>query len=229
MSESPPAPDALKQLAPEQLVICHECDLLMAKMHLADGEKAQCPRCGFELYHHQANMLTRSLALVLAALLLFVPANFMPIMSLGLLGQHNNETVWSAVLALYQSEMALVALIVFLSSMLIPLLKLLCQGWVLLTLQLKLPAGFALWLYRIYHQMREWGMLEVYMFGVLVSIVKMVDLGDLSMGVGLVCFIGLLVCQIWLEATMSEHQVWEMLDELRTEQQVDEVMDEACD
>ena len=72
----------VSQLPLEDLVACHECDLLMRKPALALGEKAQCPRCGYELYAHRHNVVERSLALVLAALLLYIPANFLPIMQL---------------------------------------------------------------------------------------------------------------------------------------------------
>lgn len=63
-------------------------------------------------------------------------------------------------------------------------------------------------LYRIYHHLRDWGMLEVYLMGVLVAIVKLVDLAELSLGLGLACFISLLLVQVWLEVVMSPHQVW---------------------
>jgi paraquat-inducible protein A len=59
--------------------------------------------------------------------------------------------------------------------------------------------------------LREWGMLEVYLMGILVAIVKLIDMADLSLGVGLVCFVALLLVQIWLEVTMSPHQIWEAL------------------
>jgi paraquat-inducible protein A len=54
-------------------------------------------------------------------------------------------------------------------------------------------------------------MLEVYLMGILVAIVKLIDMAELHIGVGLACFIGLLLSQIWLEVTMSRHQVWESL------------------
>ncbi|HFS0768431.1 TPA: paraquat-inducible protein A, partial [Pseudomonas aeruginosa] len=66
-------------------------------------------------------------------------------------------------------------------------------------------------LYRGYHHLREWGMLEVYLMGILVSIVKLIDMADLSLGIGLACFVALLFTQVWLEVTMSPHQVWEAL------------------
>ncbi|MOA09323.1 Paraquat-inducible protein A [compost metagenome] len=56
-------------------------------------------------------------------------------------------------------------------------------------------------------------MLEVYLMGILVSIVKLVDMADLTLGIGLFCFIGLLLSQIWLEVTMSPHQIWEALED----------------
>jgi paraquat-inducible protein A len=68
--------------------------------------------------------------------------------------------------------------------------------------------SYGLLVYRIYHHLREWGMLEVYLMGILVAIVKLADMADLSLGVGLVCFVALLLVQVWLEVTMSPHQIW---------------------
>ncbi len=160
------------------------------------------------LYAHRHNVVNRSLALVLTALLLFVPANFLPIMQLHLLGQTSDDTVWSGVLGLYNSQMRGVAVVVFLCSMAIPLLKLLCQLAVLLSIRLDIGRSYGLLIYRVYHHLREWGMLEVYFMGVLVAMVKLLDLAQLNIGIGLVCFISLLLVQVWLEVVMSPHQIW---------------------
>lgn len=210
MSDSPPEP-SLSSLPVEQLVACHECDLLMRKPVLQDGESAECPRCGYELFSHRHHVVRRSLALVLTALLLYVPANFLPIMQLNLLGQTSQDTVWSGVIGLYESGMQGIAVVVFLCSMAVPLLKLLCQLLVLLSIRTDFGRSYGLWLYRIYHHMREWGMLEVYLMGILVAMVKLMDLADLSLGLGLFCFIALLLVQVWLEVTMSPHQIWQAL------------------
>ena len=210
MSDSPSEP-SLSSLPIEQLVACHECDLLMRKPVLQDGESAECPRCGYELFSHRHRVVRRSLALVLTALLLYVPANFRPIMQLNLLGQTSQDTVWSGVIGLYESGMQGIAVVVFLCSMAVPLLKLLCQLLVLLSIRMDFGRSYGLLLYRIYHHMREWGMLEVYLMGILVAMVKLMDLADLSLGLGLFCFIALLLVQVWLEVTMSPHQIWEAL------------------
>jgi paraquat-inducible protein A len=180
----------------------------MRKPALANGEKALCPRCGYELYTHRHNVVQRSLALVIAALLLYIPANFLPIMKLNLLGQSSHDTVWSGVVALFDTGMQSVSVIVFLCSMAIPLLKLLCQLFVLLSIRFDLGRSYGLLLYRIYHHLRDWGMLEVYLMGVLVAIVKLADMAAITVGVGLVCFISLLIVQVWLEVVMAPHQIW---------------------
>ncbi|MDP3979443.1 MAG: paraquat-inducible protein A [Pseudomonas sp.] len=204
-------PHDLSALSLDELVACHECDLLMRRPQLADGERAECPRCGYELYSLRHQVVRRSLALVLAALLLYVPANFLPIMQLNLLSQTTEDTVWSGVVGLYESDMQGVAVVVFLCSMAVPLLKLLCQLLVLLSIAWNIGRGYGLLFYRIYHHLRDWGMLEVYLMGILVAIVKLADIADLSLGIGLLCFVGLLLVQVWLEVTMSPHQIWRAL------------------
>lgn len=78
---------SLAEIPLTELVACHECDLLMRKPAISDGESVECPRCGYELYNHRHQVVRRSLALVVAALLLYIPANFLPIMHLTLLGK----------------------------------------------------------------------------------------------------------------------------------------------
>lgn len=207
----PVASTSLSELPLDKLIACHECDLLMRKPSLDHGERAECPRCGYELYTHRHQVVRRSLALVIAALLFYVPANFLPIMQLSLLGQTTQDTVWSGVLGLYDSGMQGIAVVVFLASMAVPLLKLLCQFFVLLSIRLDIGRSYGLLLYRIYHHLREWGMLEVYLMGTLVALVKLIDIADISLGLGLGCFVALLLLQVWLEVTMSPHQIWEAL------------------
>ncbi|MBA1191102.1 paraquat-inducible protein A [Pseudomonas entomophila] len=207
----PATSESLAQRPLQGLVACHECDLLMEKPVLSPGEKAHCPRCGYELYAHRPNVVNRSLALVITALLLYIPANFLPIMKLHVLGQSSADTVWNGVLGLYGADMVGISIVVFLCSMAIPLAKLLCQLAVLLSIRLNVARGHGLLFYRLYHHLRDWGMLEVYFMGVLVAVVKLVDMAEVTVGFGLFCFIGLLLVQVWLEVVMSPHQIWTAL------------------
>lgn len=210
MRETGEIPD-LAHLSLAELAACHECDLLMRRPRLKAGERALCPRCGYLLFVNRHDVVGRSLALVLAALLFYVPANFLPIMQLNLLGQSTHDTVWTGVLALHRTGMTAVAMLVFMCSMAIPLLKLLCQLFVLLSIRWQRGRGYGLFLFRTYQHMREWGMLEVYMMGILVSIVKIAGMADLQLGFGLACFVGLLLVQVLLEVCMAPQQIWEAL------------------
>ncbi len=185
----------------------------MARPTLAHGQVAECARCGYELLRLRHRFVGPGLALVLAALLLYFPANFLPIMQLNLLGRVTDDTVWTGVLSLYRSDMQGIAFVVLLCSMVVPLLKLLCQFVVLLCIATRRAESLGMLLYRTYHHLREWGMLEVYLLGILVSIIKLRDMAELSLGIGLACFAGLLVVQVWLELVMSPQQVWEALAE----------------
>ncbi|EKM97482.1 paraquat-inducible protein A [Stutzerimonas degradans] len=185
----------------------------MARPTLAHGQVAECARCGYELLRLRHRFVGPGLALVSAALLLYFPANFLPIMQLNLLGRVTDDTVWTGVLSLYRSDMQGIAFVVLLCSMIVPLLKLLCQFVVLLCIATRRAKSLGMLLYRTYHHLREWGMLEVYLLGILVSIIKLRDMAELSLGIGLACFAGLLVVQVWLELVMSPQQVWEALAE----------------
>jgi paraquat-inducible protein A len=134
-------------------------------------------------------------------------------MQLHLLGQTTHATLWSAVQSLFHSGLRAVAVLVFLCSMVVPLLKLLCQLLVLLSIRWRFARRWGRLLYRSYHHLRDWGMLEVYLMGILVSIVKLSDMADLSLGIGLFCFVALLLAQVWLEVTMSPQQIWAALEE----------------
>lgn len=212
MSESAEFPE-LTELPIAQLMACPDCDLLMRKPEVQMGERVLCPCCGRELYTLRPKIIHRSLALVITALLLYVPANFLPIMYLHLMGRVGTETLWSGVLSLYEGGMPGLAIIVFICSMAVPLFKLLCQLAVLLCIFFGRWRNFGLYLYRTYHHLKEWGMLEVYLLGILVSIIKLSDMAELELGTGLLCFVGLLLVQIWLEVIMSPQQIWQVLSE----------------
>ncbi|MEN8259255.1 MAG: paraquat-inducible protein A, partial [Pseudomonadota bacterium] len=162
----------------EVLIACGECDLLLKALPAEAGSKVRCPRCGHVLAHPQKNSLETCLALSLAGLLLFVPANFLPILTLSVLGKTQTETMVSGVSALYRGGLWWVALLVALCSVVVPLGKLLLMFYVSACLKLgRFPDNLGR-SFRCYHQLDTWGMLEVYMLGILVAVVKLKDMAD---------------------------------------------------
>lgn len=194
-----------------QLIVCPECDLLMPAIHLTKDQRIDCPRCGAELKVYRNNMIPRALALVLTALILFIPANFLSILFLNLLGQKREASVWDSVRGLYDSGMHAISFIVLLCGFAIPLCKLFCQLYVLLAIYFNKGLSLAIVFFKGYQQLKEWGMLEIYLFGILVSIVKLHGMAELHLGMGLACFMMLLFVQVWLELVMSPSQIWSLL------------------
>jgi len=169
----------------ENMIACHECDLLLARPEVPPGGVAQCPRCGSTLFAQSVNSIERSLALAIAGLILFLPANIYPLLTLEVVGIHQNQTVFSSAMSLYDDGLWMVALLILLFVILVPLVKLLLLLYVSASLHGRtLWRGTALAL-RSYQHLDEWGMLEVYLLGIAVAVVKLVDIASIETGIGL--------------------------------------------
>jgi paraquat-inducible protein A len=206
---------SLSSSAHSHLTACHECDLLVEIPHQKEGSRLRCPRCGYVIADTPQDALNKTIAAALAALLLFFPANFLPIMAIkiGSLGQ--NTTVLEGAVLMWQEEYFWVAFMVVLTAFLVPLAELTLLLTICLLTKLRRGMSYVVKLLKIYQKIRSWGMLEVYMFGILVSIVKLVDLADLQINGGLYCFAGLLFCATYAAASFDPHEVWEIVDECK--------------
>ena len=195
---------------------CHDCDLLFEVENLPKDCEARCSRCGAFLYRNRPNSITHSLALVLAGLILFIPANVYPIMSLQVLGQSKGSTLFAGVVELYTGGLEVVGILILLTSIVVPLLKLLILLYVLLPLQVGVCLPGMIHMFRIFQKLDTWGMLEVYMLGILVSIIKLADLAAVIMGVGLYAFVALLLVTVCLSSALDGRAVWKRLEAMNT-------------
>lgn len=194
------------------ITACHECDLLLVDSVTLLNRVASCPRCAAVLHVSKVNSLERSLALSLTGLLLFVPANLLPILTLELLGQSNSTTMLSGVYKLTLGGYWWMSILVFFCSILAPLLKLLMLFYVSLGCLCEWPKAGLIRALKVYQRLNEWGMFDVYMLGILVSFIKMQDLGALIPGYGLFCFVALLVTATAVSVVFDIDLVWQRLD-----------------
>lgn len=195
-------------MARDALTQCLECDLLQRNPVLPTGAAAHCARCGALLHRHQPHSLERTLALTLAGLILFLIANTFPFLSLELRSQTQETTLITGVLALYREGMGGLAAVVFFTSILSPGLQLGLLLLILLPLRLgRLPPGFA----RLFRQVRAlapWGMMDVFMLGILVSTVKLAAMAALVPGPGLYAFGLLIFVLAAAQASLDPDIVW---------------------
>ncbi|WP_199175577.1 paraquat-inducible protein A [Telmatospirillum siberiense] len=169
------------------LVACPECDALHRRRALRRGAKARCVRCGAVLYRHPHLHPDQLLPLVVCALLTYVIANVFPIVDLQIQGQTNSATLYGSILALWREGRELVAVLVFATTLLFPLVDLLAMLVLLLTFRRGRPAT----LWRFVEGLRPWGMIEVFMLGMLVALVKLSHLAHVLPGVALWAFAAL--------------------------------------
>ena len=197
---------------PENWIACKDCDLLIERVDTPPGDKALCPRCENPLYQRRQQGIERTLALAITGLLLFIPANLLPVMSLQLIGHQTSTTIYEGSLVLFREGLYWTALLVFSASVVIPLCKLLLMLFVSGTLQLGRSSPLLPYAMRYYHHIDEWGMLEVYMLSVLVAVVKLKGMASVIPDVGLYCFIGLLLVTTLMSSLLDQDDVWEQIE-----------------
>lgn len=194
---------------------CPECDLLLYQALLSVGEKAVCPRCGCLLHHPRRQSIERTLALSIAGLIVALPANLLPLIGISFLGHSQDGTLWSGVIALFKEDMWAVAILVFLSSVLFPLVNILLSLLISAHLYFQKPnKRLGAWMRCLQH-LEEWAMLEVYTLGIIVACVKLSASADLKFGLGLYAFIALLIITVMLAGSLDQYLFWQRIDGLR--------------
>lgn len=197
----------------DNLIACHECDALFSKPRLVGRTVARCPRCGATLYRGVSRKLDSICAMTLAALITFIIAQAFPIVELETNGITSQTTLFGALVALWGEDMQIVAVMVFCSTILFPLTELVALLYVLIPLRAGyVPVAFNRVL-RAIQFVRPWGMIEVFMLGVLITIVKMVSLARVIPEAALFAF-GVLTLMIAVVLTFDPRVLWDLADEM---------------
>jgi len=196
-------------LSAPRMIACHECDLLHRVRPLPVGTQARCTRCGAVLYRRRHNSLDRTLALNIAGLILFALANSFPFLAMNFEGQHQQIVLLTGIREMYRQGLPEIAVLVLLTTIISPLVQLTGLFYVLLPLKLdRLPP--AVWhVFRWVRSLQPWSMLEVFMLGILVALVKLAKMADIVPGISLFCFLGLIYVLAAISASLDPNSVWE--------------------
>lgn len=195
------------------LIACHECDLLHRLEPLPEGDIAKCTRCRAVLYSHKQNSLDRTLSLTIAGLILFVISNTYPFLALKSEGFVRETTLISGVAELYAQNMWGLALLVFITTILMPLIQLSGILYVLLPMKFNRLPWMLPFIFRFLQKIQPWGMLEVFMLGILVSVVKLAKMASIIPGIALYSFAVLIFVLAVAMASLDPHIVWDRLGE----------------
>jgi paraquat-inducible protein A len=174
------------------LVGCHDCDAVIEEPNVPDGGAAICSRCGNTLFRRQRRTVEFTLALVSAAAILFVVANVYPFLSFEMQGQVTQTTLGSGTFSLWKQGQHAVALLVAVTTIVAPALQIGLLLFVLGPIHLQFSLPGAVTAFRWVEYSRPWSMMEVFLIGILVAVVKLSGMANIVPGLALGAF-GLLI------------------------------------
>lgn len=195
----------------QTLIACHECDLLHRVQPLSEKGRAQCRRCGALLYAHAPGTVDRTLAYALTGLVLLIIANIYPFLSLESQGTVLETTLITGTIILAKQSMAGLAILVLLTSVLIPCTLLVALVYVLWPLKhgYRLPAARRV--FRVALSLRPWSMTEVFLLGILVAVVKLAKMATIIPGTALFSFLALVFVLAAVNTFLNPSTIWEEL------------------
>ncbi len=192
------------------LVSCHVCHAL-ARRPEARGAALRCPRCGARIHPRIPGSLGATWAYLLAAILLYFPANFYPIMSVVWLGRGEPSTIFEGVIHLIEEGMWPLALIVFVASIFIPLLKMVVLAFLLISVQRR-----SRWrmvdrtrLYRMTEFVGRWSMVDIFVIGILAALVQFGSLASIEPGIGSLSFAAVVVLTMFAAHRFDPRLIWD--------------------
>jgi paraquat-inducible protein A len=190
------------------LVLCRTCFKLVP-----DGPgRIRCPRCGSRVRRFGHTGLSTTWALVITGFLLLIPANLLPITEVVYLGSGEPDTIISGVISLMESGMVPIAILVFLASIVIPILKLIGIGFLLLCVQMQWPvsAYHCTLMYRFIALIGRWSMLDLFMISILTALVDMGSLSSVTPGPGATAFAAVVVITLFAATSFDTRLIWEL-------------------
>ncbi len=193
------------------LISCHDCDLLTYSQGRSH-EALQCPRCGASLHSRKTNSLARTWALVIAAFIFYVPAMVLPITRVTSLGHVQSDTIMSGVILFIQTGSWEIALVIFVASIIVPMMKLLILVYLLISVQRKSdrrPRDRAK-LYRLTEFVGRWSMVDIYVVAILVALVNLGVLADIDAGPAAFYFAAVVIITIFAARTFDPRLIWDM-------------------
>lgn len=194
------------------ILVCGEChELNRQEDQERAGQTQLCTRCGAHLHARKPDSLRRTWALLLTAMLMYIPANVLPIMTVYSLGKGQPDTIMSGVIELINYGMLPIAIVVFVASILVPTFKLVGIALLLFSVQRKQPlsARQRSLMYRFIEWIGRWSMLDIFVITILVALVKFGNLASIEAGFGAVAFCSVVVLTMLAAVAFDPRLIWD--------------------
>ncbi len=187
---------------------CPECDLLLCFSKTLVKYSLRCPRCYCQVHKPNSDWLEKTLILSATGLLLYLPAILLPLMTLETLGMTDSGNVLDTLLVFFQNGYYIVALAVLISAVVFPLLLLSLNFTISLLITLRQYPTFLFKLFRTSLFLEEWAMIEIYLLGIMVTVMKMQHTAEIHFESGFYCFAALVVISMGITTVLDKEQAW---------------------
>lgn len=195
---------------------CHVCNLV-SRLEQA-SVPAHCPRCGSSLHFRKPGSVSRCWALLISAYVLYIPANLLTMMETGSFFSYRKDTIISGVFELWRTGSWMIAIIVFIASVTIPLLKLISLTLLLVSVQRRSE-----WhpkqrtrLYRLVELVGRWSMLDIYVVVLLAALVQLGSMATVKAGPGALAFGAVVVLTMFASMQFDPRLIWDPLQKEST-------------
>ena len=192
------------------------CEICGLVSKLGDGH-ARCPRCDAHLHARHPDSVARTWALVIAAAVLYVPANYFPVLTVVQLGASAPSTIIGGVRELVSSHMSPLAALVFFASIAVPMMKLVGLKLMLVATQTH-RIGFLRDRTRLYYAVRfvgRWSMIDIFMEALLGALVKFGNVVTIQPGIGAIAFCGVVILTMFAAELFDPRLMWDAVGRTR--------------
>lgn len=188
------------------LIRCNDCGRLQKSK-----VNSKCPICGHTVTPRHPDSIQRTVALIISALFLYIPANIFPIMTVTELGKAEPHTIVGGIVVLIQSDMIPIALLVLVASILVPLMKLLGLTLLIVCVHYRWQVNALLFtkMYRIIAFVGRWSMLDIFMISILVALVDLGGVARVIAGPAATAFASVVVLTMFAAKTFDPRLIWD--------------------
>ncbi|GIU53304.1 PqiA family protein [Shewanella sp. KT0246] len=206
-----------KSLDQDTIILCRSCDLAVQRRALPSNVRALCPRCHTALYDVPYCSVNGMLALCIAAILFYIPANFLPVLEIHFLGSIRATTVYESAVAVWVQGYWIVAVAVIAAAVIAPGLLILSILLQIIIVKRRLHSDFWQQTYRRllknHGLLSQLSMLEIYVISFLVAAFNLSDFSDIYLGMGTFCFGMLFLVILFLQREYNLEHMWRMVHE----------------
>lgn len=194
----------------DKLIICKKCHTLHEKIFLPNRTSAFCSNCEVTLYRRDDNFLTKTLALVVTAIIsLFIAFDF-TIVSINIQGLQQSLTLGSLFMVMMEHEQYIVGIMFIFLIVIFPISILGATFFLLLFMKLEKAGYLTKRLLILLAHLRPWDMVDIFFISLLVAMVKLFDIAIIELGVAFIALVFTLILDIIISKNINFHQLWEI-------------------